>query len=273
MKTILLLTILLLTASAYGQDDINCPPKLEPMVTTRIPDFDVDGNPTGRLITVSEADTETRMVVAAYDNPYGDYVGTYTMDGTIDFTNKSTVRRKMRFRQSILLDEGIMPIIPPAFSEVCWEPSISRLIVVYEQVVAPGETIQVPIFWEITTRLESQLADVNSDGVVDAADQGLLMAAFGTSDPLYDLNQDGVVDGDDLGILLSQWSESSDDVIEEANAGGGDDTNTVDPPIEGNFNPLWETADYIIAADIQSDPLRGGNGQVRVPFLDWQWRA
>ena len=212
MKKNLSVIAIALASSAFGQDP-DCGPKLQPMTTTRIPDFDAEGNETGRMITVSEADTETRTIVAAYDTPYGNYIGTYSMDGTVDFTNKTDVSRKMRFRQSILLDEGVMPIIPPAFSEVCWEPDIRRLITYYEQVVQPGETVEVPIFWEITTRLEGQIADVNGDGIVDAADQGLLMAAFGTSDPLYDLNQDGIVNGDDLGILLSQWSETADDTI------------------------------------------------------------
>ncbi len=266
MKKTLSALALAVASSAFGQQDPDCGPKLQPMTTTRIPDFDADGNPTGRMITVSEADTDTRTIVAAYDTPYGDYIGTYSMDGTVDFTNKTSVRRKMRFRQSILLDEGIMPIIPPAFSEVCWEPETRRLITYYEQVVQPNDTAEISIFWEITTRLEAQLADVNSDGIVDAADQGLLMAAFGTDNPLYDLNQDGVVNGDDLGILLSQWSETSDDVIDEANAGGSD-------PVEQMWNPAWETADYVIAADIETDPIKGGNGQVRIPFLDWQWKA
>ena len=264
------LSILTLAAASnlYAQDDNNCGPKLVPMTTTRVPFFNDEGEESGYMITVSEADTETRTMVAAYETPYSDSVGAFTMDGDITFTNKSPVRRRQRFRQSIRLSEGIMPIIPPAFSEVCWEPDIRRLITYYEQVVQPGETIQVPIFWEITTRLEAQLADVNADGVVDAADQGLLMAAFGTDNPLYDLDQSGVVDSADLGILLSQWSETSDDVIEGADAG------EIDPvPGPGIFNPAWESADYIIAADIEIDPMRGGNGQVRVPFLDWQWRA
>lgn len=265
MKKSISILALALASSTFGQDP-DCGPKLNPMTTTRVPDFGADGNPTGLMITVSEADTETRTIVAAYDTPYGDYIGTYSMDGTIQFTNKSTQRRKIRFRQSILLDVGIMPIIPPAFSEVCWEPDIRRLITYYEQVLEPGENVEVPIFWEIITRLEAQLADVNADGIVDAADQGLLMAAFGTNNPLYDLDQSGVVDSADLGILLSQWSETSDDVIEDANAGDTD-------PVEQMWNPAWETADYVIAADIETDPIKGGNGQVRVPFLDWQLKA
>ena len=265
MKKPLSILTLALASSTFGQDP-DCGPKLQSMTTTRIPDFDADGNPNGRMITVSEADTDTRTIVAAYDTPYGDFIGTYSMDGTIEFTNKSDRRRRLRFRQSILLDQGIMPIIPPAFSEVCWESDIRRLITYYEQVLEPGETIEVPIFWEITTRLEAQLADVNADGIVDAADQGLLMAAFGTNNPLYDLDQSGVVDSADLGILLSQWSETSDDVIEDANAGDTD-------PVEQMWNPAWETADYVIAADIETDPIKGGNGQVRIPFLDWQLKA
>ena len=265
MKKILMTTVLA-CSTAFAQQDPDCGPKLQPMTTTRIPDFDADGNPTNLLITVSEADTDTRTIVAVYETPYSDWIGTYTMDGTVEFTNRTNVRRKMRFRQSIRLDDGIMPVIPPAFPEVCWEPEIRRLVTYYEQVVPAGETAEIPIFWEITTRLEAQLADVNADGIVDSADQGLLMAAFGTDNPLYDLNQDGVVNGDDLGILLSQWSETSDDVIDDANAGDPD-------PIEQMWNPAWESADYIIAADIEIDPIKGGNGQVRIPFLDWQWRA
>jgi hypothetical protein len=46
-------------------------------------------------------------------------------------------------------------------------------------------------------------ADFNQDGVVDGADLGFLLAAWGTPDG--DLNGDGSTDGADLGILLSEW--------------------------------------------------------------------
>jgi len=52
-------------------------------------------------------------------------------------------------------------------------------------------------------------ADFNGDGVVDGADLGILLSAWGTcpvdDDCPADLNGDGVVDGADLGILLSLW--------------------------------------------------------------------
>jgi Subtilase family len=47
------------------------------------------------------------------------------------------------------------------------------------------------------------LADLNGDGVVDGADLGLLLGAWGT--PGADLNNDGTTDGADLGLLLGAW--------------------------------------------------------------------
>jgi len=49
-------------------------------------------------------------------------------------------------------------------------------------------------------------ADLNGDGLVDGADLGILLSAWGACDEcLADLNGDGVVDGADLGILLTFW--------------------------------------------------------------------
>jgi len=56
-------------------------------------------------------------------------------------------------------------------------------------------------------RLESAcLGDINGDGVVDGADLGLLLGAWGDNPGSpADLNGDGVVDGADLGLLLGAW--------------------------------------------------------------------
>jgi len=49
-------------------------------------------------------------------------------------------------------------------------------------------------------------ADLNGDGLVDGADLGLMLAAWGTcTDCDADLNADGLVDGADLGLLLADW--------------------------------------------------------------------
>jgi len=52
-------------------------------------------------------------------------------------------------------------------------------------------------------------SDLNGDGVVDTADLGQLIGAFGTGDAVADINQDGVVDTADLGILIAAFGTTS----------------------------------------------------------------
>ena len=52
------------------------------------------------------------------------------------------------------------------------------------------------------------IGDVNLDGVVDTADLGLLLGAFGSGHPAADLNADGIVDTADLGLLLGNFGVS-----------------------------------------------------------------
>lgn len=49
--------------------------------------------------------------------------------------------------------------------------------------------------------------DLNGDGIVDGADLGTLLSAWGPvpSGSVADLNSDGAVDGADLGVLLAHW--------------------------------------------------------------------
>jgi len=54
----------------------------------------------------------------------------------------------------------------------------------------------------------SLLGDLNGDGLVDGADLGLLLAAWGSLNDDVDLDGDGAIDGADLGILLANWSEA-----------------------------------------------------------------
>ncbi|MDI9411618.1 MAG: matrixin family metalloprotease [Bacteroidia bacterium] len=53
----------------------------------------------------------------------------------------------------------------------------------------------------------SNPADVDGNGIVDAADLGVLLAAWGSSLAIADINDDGIVDGNDLGLLLSSWGQ------------------------------------------------------------------
>lgn len=47
--------------------------------------------------------------------------------------------------------------------------------------------------------------DINGDGIVDGADLGELLGAWGSNNPCIDLNGSGDVDGADLGLLLGAW--------------------------------------------------------------------
>ena len=49
-------------------------------------------------------------------------------------------------------------------------------------------------------------SDLNGDGVVNAQDLAVLLAAWGSNAPGADVNDDGIVDGRDLAILLGSWN-------------------------------------------------------------------
>jgi len=49
-------------------------------------------------------------------------------------------------------------------------------------------------------------ADLNGDGLVNGADLGLLLIAWGSPGPAGDLNNDGIVNGADLGLFLVGWA-------------------------------------------------------------------
>jgi len=48
-------------------------------------------------------------------------------------------------------------------------------------------------------------SDLNGDGIIDGADLGQLLLAWGSNDEAADLDGNGIVDGADLGILLLDW--------------------------------------------------------------------
>jgi len=62
------------------------------------------------------------------------------------------------------------------------------------------------VFYNTLPPIVENPADLNGDGVVDGADLGELLGAWGTcSACAADLNGDGVVDGADLGQVLAAW--------------------------------------------------------------------
>jgi choice-of-anchor B domain-containing protein len=52
-------------------------------------------------------------------------------------------------------------------------------------------------------------ADLNGDGLINGADLSILLAAWGTDDPIADLSGDGIVGGPDLAELLAAWGSGA----------------------------------------------------------------
>ena len=203
------LPVLLVSSLALADDP--CSPRLVAMVTTRIPVFDSDGDPTDTIQTISVAETDTRSLLVDYLTPAdSSSPGVFSMVGQIDAKNISGVARRIKFRQSVRIDEGMVPVFE-AGSTLCWDADKQRIISDYEFTLGPGEEVAEQITWTANLRLEGMIADINADGWVDGLDQGILLADWGSSKTRSDLNFDGVVNGEDLGILFSQWSESSND--------------------------------------------------------------
>ncbi len=61
--------------------------------------------------------------------------------------------------------------------------------------------------WRVAIPFVGCVGDFNNDGIVDGADLGSLLGAWGSSGVPQDLNGDGEVDGADLGTLLGAWGD------------------------------------------------------------------
>jgi hypothetical protein len=70
-------------------------------------------------------------------------------------------------------------------------------LVEYQDVVV---TIQGDVF------LAFAPSDLNSDGLVNGADLGILLSHWGSANPAADVNDDGIVNGADIGVLLAEWT-------------------------------------------------------------------
>jgi len=64
-------------------------------------------------------------------------------------------------------------------------------------------------FQVIESAASAGIADLNSDGVVNTADLGILISSFGTPGPDGDLNGDDIVDTADLGALIAAFAQES----------------------------------------------------------------
>lgn len=293
---VLLAGSVLLSTSANAQD---CPPPTIPLNST------VRTLDAGVITVEGTYDGDTREVISIYEYPAWseNQIGTMNVTGSITFTNKSTQNRKMTYRMSVLLPEGSIPqftdLTGSDGSALCWEETDSRIVVVYEVSLNAGATREVSVNWSATMR-GLIFADLNNDLRVDGLDQAIMLEAFGTNNFLADLNLDGIVDAADLQILLANWSDYSDDVIETSDASSDVGPNGrllvsgVESPAvsrvdsSGNLysqeqyveeiakaGPFFNTANLVIGAVMTQDPIDKSlpllrQGPYTIPFQDWQ---
>ena len=102
------------------------------------------------------------------------------------------------------------------FDGVYFDAPLDAATQTFEWVVPDDATGEIPYFciphcdFEMVGLIvvleETVLGDFNGDGLVNGADLGIMLGAWGTDDPEVDLNGDGIVDGADLGIELGLWT-------------------------------------------------------------------
>jgi hypothetical protein len=116
-----------------------------------------------------------------------DAVGTPRWETAVDMTGVTTIGR-MVFMAASGSPAGVLAV---------WESGgIGATDIMGARLNADG-SLGVP----------SVCGDVNGDGIVNGADLGLLLGAWGpAAGSPYDLNRDGSVDGADLGLLLGCWT-------------------------------------------------------------------
>lgn len=172
----------------------SCPPRLEPMASTVVA---IDG------VTVvdSIADLPTRLIHATYSYEVVD--GTLDCEGQVEYQNRTTGLRRLKYRQSIPAPAGWKPKQgQDEASGACGDRDRVVVLVTADRLAA-GESRTVDLRWSVPL---FRRADLNEDGRVDSADQGILFSDWSTDAWRSDLNGDGVVNGEDLGRLQEAWT-------------------------------------------------------------------
>lgn len=102
------------------------------------------------------------------------------------------------------LDRPHAPLLE-AIHEIPLAGIARKLTVEQDSLVLAKDTAGVFVF-DIETCIPAGPADLSGDGVVDATDLAIMIAAWGSSAPAVDLDADGVVGTSDLAILLAAWT-------------------------------------------------------------------
>ncbi len=189
----------------------------------------------GWLHTTGGFINETRMIELDYlDNRRIDQFE-FISQGWVDMSSISENNRRIKYRQKVPINFGDYVIHQDTLDyEVC--ASSGHVIFYCEQSVVSGETERIE--WSYTIEI-TPFGDLNGDECVNGADIGLFLNFMYLQDMSGDFDLDGEVGSSDLGILLANWK--TNDCIEPP-----------EDPEDGPYNPVWESADDILAFTIDS---------------------
>ncbi|MFO0873696.1 MAG: hypothetical protein U0575_06955 [Phycisphaerales bacterium] len=103
---------------------------------------------------------------------------------------------------SMTADAMAFPYLPWSITTLASlpNPTGTTLFVAGQFTEVDGIDVKHAAFWNA-----SPIGDLDCDGLVGAADLGLLLAAWATDAAAADLDGSGTVDGADLGALLGNW--------------------------------------------------------------------
>ena len=194
----------------------------------------------GWLHTTGGMANDTRMLELDYfDNRRADQFE-FNSQGWVDLTTISEDNRRIKYRHIVPIKFGEYTIYQDTLDyEVC--AGNGNVILYCEKPVASGETERVE--WAYTVEIEP-FGDLNGDECINGYDLGLMFGEWGVAGSPADFNNDETVDPVDLGILLANWR----------------DYGCIEPPEDPEdetYNPVWESADDILAFTIDSlaDPI------------------
>lgn len=132
-----------------------------------------------------------RTAVTEYDQVQ--VTGPATLSGTLAIQVAQTFTPMVGDTFTVLTASGG---VSGAFTTVTVTPPLQAGI---PRVTVNGNNVVFKVF------PRNANGDVDGNGVVNAVDLGLLLGAWGTSDPAADITGDGIVDSRDLAALLGGW--------------------------------------------------------------------
>jgi len=162
--------------------------------------------------------TKTQHVPGA-PNIFNDRVATVVTEATARTNCRSTARSgeivnpfRVAFMQQLSavgIQSGFTPVemMKLSFDVVQTTPNRYRVTSEWTALQRGGSFIGFDVF-NHTRAVAGRLTcptDLNGDGLTDTADLGILISAFGASDPTADINNDGAVDTADLGVLIGAF--------------------------------------------------------------------